>query len=60
MSGKQSYEQRQTCEGRMHMGENLSVRKVLRYGAVFLIFAAAACFLVLRGTDMRKIGKAHV
>lgn len=58
MSGKQSYEQRQTCEGRMHMGENLSVRKVLRYGAVFLIFAAAACFLVLRGTDMRTVWEA--
>ncbi len=40
------------------MGENLSVRKVLRYGAVFLIFAAAACFLVLRGTDMRTVWEA--
>lgn len=40
------------------MGENLSVRKALRCGAVFLIFAAAACFLVLRGTDMRIVWEA--
>lgn len=37
------------------MGENLSLQKIIRYGAVFLVFAAAACFLVLRGTDMRTV-----
>lgn len=40
------------------MGENLSLQKILRYGAIFLIFAAAACFLVLRGADMRTVGEA--
>lgn len=40
------------------MGENLSLQKILRYGAVFLVFVAAACFLVLRGTDMRTVWEA--
>ena len=47
-----------TCEGRMGMSENLSVGKMIRYGAVFLIFAAAACFLVLKGTDIRTVWEA--
>lgn len=37
------------------MGKDLSLGKMLRYGAIFLIFAAAASFLVLRGTDMRTV-----
>ena len=47
-----------TCEGRMSMRGNLSVRKMIRYGAVFLIFAVAACFLVLKGTDIRTVWEA--
>lgn len=40
------------------MGDKLSLQKIIRCGAVFLVFAAAACFLVLRGTDMRTVWEA--
>lgn len=51
-------EGKSTCEGRMCMSEKLSLQKIIRYGAVFLIFVVAACFLVLRGTDIRTVGEA--
>ena len=40
------------------MSENLSAQKAVRYGGIFLIFAAAVCFLVLKGTDMRTVWEA--
>ena len=40
------------------MSEKLSVQKIIRYGAVFLVFVAAACFLVLQGTDIRTVWEA--
>ena len=40
------------------MNTNLSVRKMIRYGVIFLIFAAAAVFLLFKGTDIRTVGEA--
>ena len=44
------------------MSDHLSVQKAARYGVVFLVVAAAVCFLVLKGTDVRivweEIGRA--
>lgn len=51
-------EGKSTCKGGMCMDEKLSLQKIIRYGAVFLVFAIAACFLVLRGTDIRTVGEA--
>lgn len=40
------------------MSENLSVKKAIRYGAVFVVFVVSVCFLVLKGTDMRTVWEA--
>lgn len=37
------------------MSENLSRQKIARYAVLFLFFAAAVVFLVLRGADMRTV-----
>lgn len=44
--------------GGIHMSDHLSVQKAARYGVVFLVVAAAVCFLVLKGTDVRIVWEA--
>ncbi len=40
------------------MNTNLSMHKMIRYGMLFFLFAAAVIFLLMRGTDIRTVSDA--